>query len=254
MLPRRTLITLLAALPSTALAQFPSQPGLPTIPSIPGVPGPGQPLPPARSTGQGVTQQDAAGGLKDALRIGTERTVSRLGRAGGYLNDRDVRIGLPGTLGTVSQGLRAAGMGGMLDDLEQRMNRAAETAAPQGGRIFGDAIQRMSFQDAIQIVRGPSDAATQYFKRETTRPLTQSFTPVVDRELQGAGATAVFDQVMRQGRSVPLIGNQLGDTSLTGWVVEKALAGLFLYLGREEAAIRQNPAQRSTDLLRKVFG
>jgi len=36
--------------------------------------------------------------------------------------------------------------------------------------------------------------------------------------------------------------------------VEGALNGIFHYLGRQEAAIRQDPAQRTTDLLREVFG
>ncbi len=254
MLDRRHLILVLAGLPVPAFAQLPSGPGLPTIPTIPGVPGLSHPTtPPAQQRG-GVTQSDANAGLKEAMRIGTDRTVGRLGRQGGYLNDRDVRIGLPGPLGTVSSALRSAGMGSMLDDLETRMNRAAETAAPQGGRIFADAIQRMSFSDGIAIVRGPSDAATQYFKRETTRPLTQSFTPVVDRELQGAGATSAFQAVMTRAQSVPVVGSQLGGTNLTSWVVEKALDGLFLYIGREEQAIRSDPARRSTDMLRKVFG
>jgi hypothetical protein len=251
---RPTLVALFALL----LAGGASAQGIPSLPQIPGLPtlGGGSSQPPAGTAqrGQGLSTGEIGGGLKDALRVGTERAVGRLGRDGGYFNDKDARIPLPGPFGQVSGALKAAGMGGALDDLELRMNRAAEKAAPQAGRIFGDAIQRMSFQDAQAILRGPNDAATRYFRRETTDPLRQAMRPVVDKELQGAGATQAFQQVAKQAAALPLVGQALGGGGdLTGWVLDKALAGLFLHLGREEAAIRQNPAQRSTDLLKKVF-
>lgn len=217
----------------------------------------------APAASSGLSEADAGSGLREALRVGTERTVSRVGRSDGYYRDPAIRIPLPGFLETARQGLGAVGAGAMLDDLVLRINRAAETAAAQAGPIFGDAIVSMTVSDARGIVAGPNDSATQYFKRTTTGPLTRTFTPIVDRALADAGAVQAFNDVMaRQAGGLGALGGALGGAtgggsagfSLTGYVVEKALDGLFHYIAREEAAIRTNPVARSTDLLKRVFG
>lgn len=201
--------------------------------------------------GGGLSQAQIGSGLKEALRIGTERTVSRVGRQGGYLNDPAIRIPLPGPLEQVRSLLAMAGGAGLIDDLQQRMNRAAEQAAPQAANIFADAIAGMSISDAQQILSGPQDAATQYFKRTTTKPLTGAFTPIVDRSLADVGAVQSLSAVTQKTAAVP--GANLGNFGLTDFVVEKALAGIFHYVAQEEAAIRTNPAARTTDLLKTVF-
>jgi hypothetical protein len=149
--------------------------------------------------------------------------------------------------------LKAVGASGMLDDLQTRMNRAAEQAAPKALTIFTDAISRISIDDARAILSGPQDAATQYFKRTTSASLTTSFRPVVDQTLSGAGAVGAFKSVQAKASGIPLAGQQVQSFNLTDFTVGKALDGLFHYLGVEEAAIRTNPAARSTELLKKVF-
>jgi hypothetical protein len=215
-----------------------------------GMPSPSQPARPA--AGGSLTNNDMIGGLKDALKVGTERTTGRLGKPDGYLKDKDVHIPLPGALGQVQQALKLAGASALMDDLETRMNRAAEAAAPKAAGIFGTAIGNMSIGDARSILNGPKDAATQYFKRETTKPLSEAMKPVVERSLSDVGAVNSLKSVGDKYRSLPLGGAVNFD--LTGYVLEQALAGLFFYLAKEEAAIRDNPAQRSTELLKKVFG
>lgn len=215
-----------------------------------GTPAPSQPARPA--TGGALSNSDMVGGLKDALKVGTERTTGRLGKPDGYLKDKDVHIPLPGALGQVQQALKLAGASALLDDLETRMNRAAEAAAPKAAGIFGTAIGNMSIGDARSILNGPKDAATQYFKRETTKPLSEAMRPVVERGLSDAGAVQSLKSATDKYRSLPLSGAVNFD--MTGYVLEQALAGLFFYLAKEEAAIRDNPAQRSTELLKKVFG
>ncbi|MBM3487949.1 MAG: DUF4197 domain-containing protein [Alphaproteobacteria bacterium] len=210
---------------------------------------------PAPARGSGLSEDEAGSGLREALRVGTERTVSRVGRSDGYYRDPAIRIPLPGFLETGRQGLAAVGAAGMLDDLVLRINRAAEAAAPQAGAIFGDAITAMTVSDARGIIAGPNDSVTQYFKRTTTNPLTRAFTPVVDRALADAGAVKAFNDVMaRQAGGLGALGGGSTGFSLTGYVVEKAFDGIFHYIAQEEAAICTNPVARSTDLLRKVFG
>jgi hypothetical protein len=202
--------------------------------------------------------------LREALRVATQRTVSRVGKPDGYLKDPAIHIPLPGYLETAKKGLGAVGASGPLDDLELRMNRAAEAAAPKALNIFSDAIAKMTVSDAKGIVTGPNDAATQYFKRTTTSPLTQAFRPIVDRSLADAGAVQAYHAAadkVASGGSLGALGGALGQGGqgaagfdFNGFVVDKALAGLFHYVGQEEAAIRTNPAARSTELLKQVFG
>lgn len=209
-------------------------------------------------TGDGgaLSTPQIVSGLKEALRVGTERVVNQLGQAGGYLNDKAVHIPLPGFLGQAQSVLQAAGASGLLDDLEVRMNRAAEAAAPQARDIFVNAIGQMSLSDARGILNGPDDAATRYFQRTMTPELKTAFRPVVDRELEEAGAIRAFESVQSSYESVPFASG-LGDSAkdrMVDHAVQGATDGVFHYLAKEEAAIRNDPARRTTDLLKTIFG
>jgi hypothetical protein len=144
------------------------------------------------------------------------------------------------------------GMSGLADDLELRMNRAAETAVPQAKEMFWQAVSEMTLEDAQGILSGPNDAATRYFQDKMSAPLTERFTPVVDQELADAGAVQAYDQMMGDYRALPFAPDV--QANLTPYVVQQALDGMFLMLAREEAAIRQDPAARTTELLQTVFG
>lgn len=210
--------------------------------------------------GLGVTGQrgDSAGdsdltaGLKEALRVGSGRVIDRVGGVDGFNGDPDIHIPLPGALGRVGATLERVGLGGLTQDLELRLNRAAERAAPEARELFIDAIADMTLADAQRIYDGPDDAATQYFRGRMSAPLTDRMTPIVEDSLADVGAMRAYDRVMTQYRAIPLVPS--ADVDLTGYVVDKALDGIFFYLAREEAAIRNNPAARTTELLKKVFG
>src|SRR5262249_52451410 len=161
-----------------------------------------------------------------------------------------IRIPLPGPLQQIEGPLRSVGASGMLDDLHVKMNRAAERAAPQALNIFVDATTRMTFDDARTILTGPKDSATQYFRRTTSDSLTNAFRPIVDSALSSVGAVVALNQVQTRAKTIPFVGQSVGDFSLTNFTVGKALDGLFHYLAVEEAAIRTNPVARTTDLLR----
>jgi Protein of unknown function (DUF4197) len=197
--------------------------------------------------------QDVAAGLSEALTVGTERVVAQLGQPGGFLDDPKARIPLPGPLEQAQTALRMAGMSGMVDDLEVRMNRAAEAATPVAQDLIIEAIRGLSFQDAAGILSGPNDSATRYLERKTGKSLAQKMRPIVDKELANAGAVQSFESIAGEYRSLPLVGGAL-DVDLTGHVVTYAEKAIFAYLGQEEAAIRTNPAARTTSLLKSVFG
>jgi hypothetical protein len=199
-----------------------------------------------------LSDQEIGDGLVEALRVGTERVVTQVSAADGYNLDPDIHIPLPGALKDVQKVLNSIGMSSLADDLELRLNRAAEAAAPEAQELFWDAINEMSFEDVQQIYNGPDDAATRYFQEKMTPPLSERMRPLVDRSLADVGAIQSYDNMMKQYESVPFVPDAKAD--LTTYVVEQAMDGIFHYVAIEEAAIRNNPAARTTELLQKVFG
>ncbi len=203
-------------------------------------------------TSEALSDADIDSGLREALRIGTERVVATLGQVDGFNTDPDIHIPLPGSLATVQTALGRVGLSGLADDLELRMNRAAEQAVPEAKELFFNAISEMTLEDVQGILGGPEDAATRFFQGKMTPPLTERFAPIVNDQLAGAGAIQAYDNMIGDYEKIPFVPSVEAD--LAPYVVEKALDGLFLFLAREEAAIRTDPVKRTTDILRKVFG
>jgi len=199
-----------------------------------------------------LSDQEVGDGLVEALRVGTERVVGQVSADDGYNLDPDIHIPLPGALKDVQKVLKSIGMSDLTDDLELRLNHAAEAAAPEAQELFWEAIGEMSFDDVQQIYNGPDDAATRYFQDKMTPQLTERMQPVVDNSLADVGAIQSYDKMMKQYESVPFVPDAKAD--LSGYVVERATDGIFHYVAIEEAAIRNDPAARTTELLQKVFG
>jgi hypothetical protein len=211
-----------------------------------------------RELGGGTTGEstlstaEIAAGLKDALHVGTERVVEQLGRVDGFNADPQVHIPLPGKLHRVQSALDDVGMGSLLDDLDLKLNRAAEAATPKAKALFWDAIRQMTLEDARAIYQGPDDAATRYFERKMSKPLAAEMRPIVEQSLSDVGAVHAYDNMMAQYRAIPFVPDV--KTDLTDYVLDRTIAGIFHCLAQEEAAIRQDPAKRTTELLRRVFG
>lgn len=200
----------------------------------------------------GLTQDQIAAGLKEALRIGTEHTTAHTGKPDGYYRNPSIRIPMPEQLQSFEKGLRVFGFGPQVDEFVLSMNRAAERAAPQAAEIFIGAIAQMTITDAQQILSGPNTAATEYFKIKTSAQLTAAFRPHVEQAMNQVGVTRQYKDLVQHFRTIPFPKTELVD--LDQYVVGKGLEGLFLILGQEEQAIRNNPAARVTDLLKQVFG
>jgi hypothetical protein len=206
----------------------------------------------AGGAGKGLNDIQIGKGLKEALAVGAERTVARLGRKDGFFGDPLVKIKPPGLVEKAGTALKFAGYGNLVDDLTLSMNRGAEKAAPLAKDIFLKAIGDMTIGDARSILTGPQDAATQYLRRTSSDPLHTAMKPIVGKSLNDVGAVKSLDNLTSRAAGVPGVG-ALG-FDLPGWVTDKAMDGLFAYIGKEEASIRQNPAARTTSLLKQVFG
>ena len=204
----------------------------------------------ARSTA--LSSSDIAAGLKEALTVGATKVVSQLGKTDGFNADPAIHIPLPAQMNNMKSVLAKVGMSGSLDDLELKLNRAAEAATPVARQLFLDSVKNMTLTDANAILRGDKDAATQYFRRTMSPALTTQMQPIVQQSLAQVGAVQVFDQVMTRYNGLPLVPKV--NANLNDHVVQLAMNGIFHYMAQEEAAIRENPVARTTDLLKRVFG
>ncbi|MEP1142538.1 MAG: DUF4197 domain-containing protein [Henriciella sp.] len=207
----------------------------------------------AQSPSGELTLTEIDAGLRQALEIGTDRVASQIGVTDGFWKDPQIQIPLPGRLGQVQNELGKVGLSAPLDDLQLRMNRAAESAVPAGKRIVIDAVQSITIEDALGILRGGDSAATDFLRGRTEANLRQTFTPYVESALDSSGAYRTLDSVTS---SQPLLAIAATDykSDLTTYAVQFGLDGLFTYLAVEEKKIRDNPVARTTELLRRVFG
>lgn len=195
-----------------------------------------------------------AAGLKEALVKGAQRAIETAGASGGFTDNAQIRIPMPGPLDTASSLLRGVGLGRQVDEFEESMNRAAEKAAPQAEEIMLQAIRDMSIEDARGILVGPADGATRFLRRRAGEPIAEAFRPIVSESMQETGVTRAYTELTEQaGARVPGIAG-LDELDLTEYVTNQALDGVFTLLAEEERRIRENPAARTTDLLKEVFG
>ncbi|WP_298070373.1 DUF4197 domain-containing protein [Oleiagrimonas sp.] len=205
---------------------------------------------------------DVVAGLKQALAKGTTHAIDTLGRHNGFWNNPAVRIPLPGRLKQVAQLARQLGQGAKVDAFQLSLNRAAEKAVPQVADLFGQAIRKMTLQDARGILSGGDHAATDYFRRVEGPALAARIQPIVARATNSVGVTRHYKALVSDSRggtlgsALSLLGqsSKHNDLDLDTYVTHEALNGLFKTIGDEEKAIREHPAARTTALLKKVFG
>ena len=212
----------------------------------------------------GTTNTDALG-LKEALRVGVTNSVSTLGN-NGFFTDATLKILLPPEAQPIVNNLKLIPGGeSLMNDVVQRLNRAASDAVVEAKPIFINAITGMTISDATGILFGANDAATSYLKRTTSAQLLSAFAPKVnaslDKKLIGNlstndswnALTSAYNTVARS--AVGQVANlKPVESDLGAYVAQKALDGLFAKVAAEEKLIRTNPAARVNDLLKNVFG
>ena len=191
-------------------------------------------------------------GLREALTVGTNLVANQLGQTNGYYGDPKIRIPLPQTYRIIQTNLAKVGASKPLDDLELRMNRAAESAVPEAQVLVLGAIRNMTITDALNILNGGDTAATDYLRSKTESQLRAAFTPYAREALSKSGAFTAMENVASQYGAGGITSSLQGD--LTSHAVDYGLDGIFLYVAEEEKKIRENPVARSTELLRRVFG
>nr|WP_314488723.1 DUF4197 domain-containing protein [uncultured Pseudomonas sp.] len=199
-----------------------------------------------------LSQRDASSGLKDALSQGAQVAVKQLGTPGGFNDNPDVRIELPGKLGKAAKAMKMFGKGEQVDALEASMNKAAEAAVPQAQAILLDAVKKMSVADAKGILSGGQDSATQYLDKTSREQIRAKFLPIVKQATDQVGLAKQYNNFAGQAMALGVVDAK--SASIENYVTEQALDGLFEIIAKQEQSIRQNPAQAATSLAKKVFG
>jgi len=199
-----------------------------------------------------LSNADAVSGLKDALTQGSAAAVSKLGVENGFLGNDKVRIPLPDALKRMEGGLRMLGMQKQADELVTAMNRAAEQAVTEAKPLLVSAIKNMSVQDAKGILTGGDTAATEYFRKTTSAPLTQKFLPIVTKATAKVGLAEKYNNIAAKGAQFGLVDAK--QAKIENYVTQKTLDGLFLMIAEQEKAIRKDPVGSATGMAKKVFG
>lgn len=199
----------------------------------------------------GLSDTEIADGLREALSIGSETVTSSLGVADGFNEDPVVRIPLPDSLRTVQTALSTAGLGALGEDVELRMNRAAEAAMGDVSEVLLTAIQSMTLEDAKTLLNGDDTSATRFLQKTAGIDIQNKIQPIVEASLAEVGALRALDVMLADYKKLPFVPDVSAD--LTAHATKLAYDGVFHYIAEEEKAIRENPAKRTTELLQKVF-
>lgn len=199
-----------------------------------------------------LTTSEIDSGLRQALIKGVSVGADEVSKAGGYLNNAQIKIPFPPEMVKVENTLRDLGMGSLVDQFITTLNQGAEEAAKEAKPIFINSIHQMTIQDAMSILKGKDDEATQYLVRTTTGALSQKFMPVIKSALDKTEATKYYSEIISKYNSIPFI--QKVNPNLDEYATQLAIDGLFVMIAKEEKNIRQNPAARTSDILKRVFG
>ncbi|NLR64672.1 DUF4197 domain-containing protein [Chitinophaga varians] len=205
------------------------------------------------SNGGSITESEAGSAIKEALAKGVANGIANLNKTDGFFGNDLYKLLLPPDAVKIGNTLRAIGLGPQVDQAILQINRSAEKAVGYAAPIFVNAIKQMTLTDALNLVKGGNNSATEFFKSKTTDQLKAAFNPVVKKSLDSTSATRYYSDIVNTYNKLPTTFNK-ANPNLQDYVTTMAVNALFDQIGKEEAAIRANPAARTTDLLKKVFG
>ncbi len=201
--------------------------------------------------GSPLSNEEVGEALKEALDQGVGKAVTSLSAANGYYQS-PYKILLPEEAQMIVGRVSALpGLGNVEQDLTERINRAAELAASKATPIFVSAIKGLTFQDAMNLLLGEDDAATRYLEGNTASALTGEFQPVIRAALDEVNANEIWKKAVTAYNKIPLV--KKTEPDLDAYVTQRALEGMFGLIEVKETELRENPALRNTELLRKVF-
>ena len=204
------------------------------------------------SSARPLDNKTIVAGLKQALEVGTKNSVNLTSQKGGFSDNSLIRINTPKELDKLVNTLNKLGLSRYVDSFELQMNRAAETASAEAKQVFFNSISNMSLRDGLNILQGPDDAATQFFRKTSTQELSKKFKPIITQSMSRIGFYDDYKKMLKTYDAIPF--TKKPDLNIESYLLQQTLDGLFTMLAKEESKIRKDPAARVTELLRRVFG
>lgn len=194
-----------------------------------------------------LSQADASKTVKTLLDQGSKLAVKQLSQPGGFSDNEQIRIELPGNLGKAAKTLKMMGKGKYITELEQSLNQAAEAAMPEAQALLTQAVQQMTIKDAKDIWTGPKDSATRYLDRSSRTQLRTRLLPIVTKATKDVGAVQQYNALVQQAAGFGIVDSK--QATIEGYVTDKALDGLFTVIAEQEAYVRENPKEAATKTL-----
>lgn len=204
------------------------------------------------TTNGALSNGDVVKGLKEALSVGTNNSISFTSKLDGFNKNPAIYIPWPQQAIVMKDRLAQLGFQKQITDFETTLNRAAEEATKMAAPIFLNAITNMSISDGFAILNGNDTAATHYLREKTYASLKQSFAPTVTDAINKVQLTSYWSPLITNYNKIPGIERQ--NPNLNDYVTDKAINGLMIMIAKEETKIRKDPMARVTDILKKVFG
>ncbi len=198
-----------------------------------------------------LDQRTVVAGLKQALEISTNNSISKTSQKNGFNHNALIHIAIPKEFKKVESTLRKIGLSQYVNNFEKQMNRSAESASKEARTIFIQSISQMSLTDGWGILRGNDDAATEYFKRTTSEQLRNKFKPIIKKSMHEVGFYGDYKRLLKTYNSIPF--TQKPNLNIEDYILQKTLNGIFVLVAQEEKKIRHNPSARVTQLLKRVF-
>ena len=207
------------------------------------------------STLGSMSQTELGKAVKELLQTSADNSLAKLGITNGFFQNGEVKIPFPPALKNVEDKLKQVGFTNQVNQFTEKLNRSAEDAASGVKEIFKTAISQMTINDALGILMGNEDAATQYMCKTTTAAITSKVTSVVAKSNEKIKLASYWTPLATKYNAVMMLtgGNQV-NTDLTQYVTERTVDGIFKIMAKEEKVIRTKTSAQTTDLLRKVFG
>ncbi|MBX3593302.1 DUF4197 domain-containing protein [Sphingomonas sp.] len=196
----------------------------------------------------GVGSYSVEEGVRRLLTLSSQRAFGRLIRPGGFYDDQLTRLAVPDLAGDRSGAVLAAILrtNAVRTRIAVAINDLAVDAADRATPILLDAIRRMSFADALAVLRGGPTAATDLLARETEGAVLRAMFPEFSTGLRG-DAFEILSAAL--GASTGFDYNAMADM-----LARQAGQAIFRAIGREEADIRRNPRATGDPVLIALLG
>ena len=191
-----------------------------------------------------LTEGDASLALKQMLEAGARSGVSK------FSKDSILKTIFPGQLGKALNTIQVLGLSSDVDRFTASLASASEKTASASIPVFVNSINRLSFADAIRIVRSGNTAATDYLRSSSGIELRNAIKPVMQEAMDQYKLTEQWNKIMKPAQAA--LGGKLSldlPTLMAGMVSET----MFNKIEEQEITVRTHAEARTTDLMQKVF-